>query len=285
MDDYQRFILTLSCEDRFGVVATVASFLRDHRGFIIESAQFGDPTTKQFFMRTVFESRDGTSLEAYQKAFNAIAESFGMDWAMYNASTKPRVLVAVTKDSHCLSSILNRVETGSLPVEVPAIISNHEHLKHAAERDHIPYHHLPVTPDTKPEQEAEIQSLFKQYDCELLVLARYMQILSDDFCRAMAGHVINIHHSFLPGFKGANPYRQAYDRGVKLIGATAHFATSDLDEGPIIEQEVTRVTHSDSPAELKRQGQDIESQVLIRAIRYYAERRIIINGNKTVVFR
>ena len=224
------------------------------------------------------------SLPAIRTAFEAVAAEYQMRWELHDTARKPRVLLAVTKESHCLGTILNRVESGSLNVEIVGVLSNHEHLREVAERHEVAYHYLPVNKDTKAEQEAEILALMESTQADVLVLARYMQILSDDLSSKLAGRAINIHHSFLPGFKGANPYRQAYDRGVKIIGATAHYVTTDLDEGPIIEQEVIRVSHHHDPDTLKNFGQDIESQVLLRALTYHCQHRVLLNGNKTVVF-
>lgn len=275
-----QYILTLSCEDRPGIVAAVSGFLADNGGFILESAQFGDPSTNKFFMRTAFRSPEDLA-DKFQK----VADEFSMDWQLHDSSYKPKVLIMVSKASHCLNDILHKYQSGLFPIEISAIVSNHEGLKEMADLRGIDFHHLPVTPETKPKQEEKLLSLIDELQIDLVVLARYMQILSDDLSQKLLGKAINIHHSFLPGFKGANPYQQAYDRGVKLIGATAHYVTTELDEGPIIEQETIRVSHASSPDDLKALGQDIERQVLGRAVKYHIEHRVLLNGNKTVVFR
>jgi formyltetrahydrofolate deformylase len=282
----KNYILTLSCKDRTGIVAAVSNFLADNDGFILESAQFGDPSTDMFFMRAAFRAGEkAADKDAISEKFTTIADKFKMDWNIYNVEYKPKVMILVSKASHCLNDILHRHSTGELPIEIPAIISNHEILKEMAEWHNIPFHHLPITPETKPQQEEALYKLVEELDIDVVVLARYMQILSNDLSEKLRGKAINIHHSFLPGFKGANPYKQAYDRGVKIIGATAHYVTADLDEGPIIEQQTIRVDHTDSPERLKQQGQDIESQVLSRALKYHIEHRVILNGSKTVIFR
>lgn len=278
----QHYILTLSCKDTKGIVAQVSGFLYQQDAFIIESQQAGDASTGTFFMRTEFEISDGAHLSA---AFRPIAERFGMQWKIHDMSIKPRVMIAVSKASHCLHHLLHRYANGKLNAEIPAIISNHPDLRHMAEWYNIPFHHLPITAATKPQQEAQLLNLLEETHADVLVLARYMQVLSPELSTTLSGRAINIHHSFLPGFKGANPYQQAYDRGVKIIGATAHYVTSELDEGPIIEQEVIRVDHSDTPDDLKHLGQDIESQVLFRALTYHLEHRVFLNGIKTVIFK
>ncbi len=282
----KRYILTLSCQDTLGIVAAVSGFLAEHDGFILESAQFGDASTGQFFMRTMFEAGPkAPDREAITASFAPIAERFSMDWALHNVLHKPRVLLMVSKEGHCLHDLLHRAENNTLPIDIPAVVGNHETLAPMAEKYGIPFHHLPMTPDTKAAQEEKLAGLVAELEIEVVVLARYMQILSPALCEMLSGRAINIHHSFLPGFKGAKPYHQAYDRGVKLIGATAHYVTADLDEGPIIEQEVIRVDHTHTPEVLRAMGQDIERQVLARALRYHVEHRVLLNGNKTVVFR
>ncbi len=280
------YILTLSCEDRTGIVAAVSGFLAENDGFILESAQFGDESTGRFFMRTKFEAGekapDGTTI---RKAFAPVADRFAMRWALHNVDYRPRVLIMVSKAGHCLNDLLHRYRSGNLQIEVPAVVSNHDALKEMADWHNIPFHHLPISPDTKPQQEEQLWQLIQDMDIDVVVLARYMQILSADLSNKLKGRAINIHHSFLPGFKGANPYRQAYDRGVKIIGATAHYVTPDLDEGPIIEQEVIRVDHTNSPQDLKQLGRDIENRTLAHALRYHIEHRVLLNGKKTVVFR
>ncbi|KAL4813470.1 formyl transferase [Aspergillus spinulosporus] len=287
------FILTLSCPDRPGIVSAVTGFLVQHNLNIIDSSQFGDPTSHRFFMRMHFGpdttgSSDGAaaapSLETLREAFTPIATTHSMSFQLLPAAHKPRVLIMVSKIGHCLNDLLFRQSTGQLAIEVPLIVSNHPDFETLAATYKVPFMHLPVTADTKQQQETRILELIKEYDIELVVLARYMQVLSPTLCDAMSGKIINIHHSFLPSFKGAKPYHQAYDRGVKLVGATAHFVTSDLDEGPIIEQNVVRVNHALSPKELTHAGSNVESNVLAAAVKYFAERRVLLNGHKTVVF-
>ena len=279
-----RYILTIACPDQVGIVAAVSGVLAAHRGNIVESNQFSDTESGRFFMRLVFDL-DEASEPVLLEHFTPLAQQFEMDWRLYDQRRPPRVMVLVSKAEHCLNDLLYRHRTGALPMAVTAIVSNHRELAHLADWHAIPYHHLPVTAATKPEQEQRILDLVEQTRTELVVLARYMQILSPELCRALAGRAINIHHSFLPGFKGAKPYHQAYNRGVKLIGATAHYVTANLDEGPIIEQEVERVDHAHSPEHLAAVGRDIENIVLARAIHYYLERRVFLNGGKTVVLR
>ncbi len=280
------FILTISCPDTVGIVAAVSQFLADNDAFITESSHFGDPATKRFFMRTVYlpgalcpPAGDIT------KAFSRIAERFQMIWGIHDSRRKERVMILVSKFDHCLNDLLYRYRTNELKIEIPAIVSNHQDLEHLAQWHDIPFHYLPVTPGTRDEQEAEILRLTEKLRIELVVLARYMQIISKRMCQKLRGRCINIHHSFLPGFKGAKPYHQAYERGVKLIGASAHYITPDLDEGPIIEQAVERVDHTYSPDDLIAVGRDIESLVLARAVRRHVERRVLINGSKCVVLR
>ena len=279
-----RYILTIACPDRVGIVAAVSGVLAAHRGNIVESNQFSDTESGRFFMRLVFDLDEATE-SVLLEHFTPLAQQFEMDWRLYDQRRPPRVMVLVSKAEHCLNDLLYRHRTGALPMAITAIVSNHRELAHLADWHAIPYHHLPVTAATKPEQEQRILDLVEQTRTELVVLARYMQILSPELCRALAGRAINIHHSFLPGFKGAKPYHQAYNRGVKLIGATAHYVTANLDEGPIIEQEVERVDHAHSPEHLAAVGRDIENIVLARAIHYYLERRVFLNGGKTVVLR
>jgi formyltetrahydrofolate deformylase len=280
------FTLTLSCEDKVGIVAAVAGFMAENGCFIIESAQMGDPHTKKFFMRTVFESQNGITLhEELKLKFKSVAEKFKMDWELYDNLIKPRVLIMVSKQGHCLNDLLHRYATGSLPVEIPAVISNHTDMERLVKWFDIPFYHLPVTDGSKAAQENKIWEIIQQNNIELTVLARYMQVLTPNIVSKIYGKAINIHHSFLPGFKGAKPYHQAYERGVKIIGATAHYVSNDLDEGPIIEQEVTRVSHAHTPDQLLAIGRDIESIVLSRAVKYHVEHRVIQNGTKTVVFQ
>ncbi|GES62080.1 formyltetrahydrofolate deformylase [Aspergillus terreus] len=280
------FILTLSCPDRPGIVHAVTAFLVQHNLNIIDSSQFGDPTSQRFFMRVHFkaESSEKPSVEDLRKAFESTASELSMDFQVVPAAQKTRVLIMVSKIGHCLNDLLFRQSTGQLAIEIPLIVSNHPEFAALAATYNIPFVHLPVTADTKPQQEAQVLELIREHNIDLVVLARYMQVLSPTLCEAMSGRIINIHHSFLPSFKGAKPYHQAYDRGVKIIGATAHFVTSDLDEGPIIEQNVVRVNHSMSPKELTHAGSNVESNVLATAVKYVTERRVLLNGHKTVVF-
>ncbi|MBL8253530.1 MAG: formyltetrahydrofolate deformylase [Candidatus Competibacter sp.] len=279
-----RYVLTIACPDRVGIVAAVSNALADHYGNIVESDQFSDTETGRFFMRLVFDL-DETIEPVLLAHFQPLAHRFEMVWRLYDPRQLPRVMILVSKAEHCLNDLLYRHRIGALPMEIAAIVSNHTSLAHLAEWHAIPFYHLPVIAATKPEQERQILDLVERTGTELVVLARYMQILSPELCGALAGRAINIHHSFLPGFKGAKPYHQAYVRGVKLIGATAHFVTANLDEGPIIEQEVERVDHAHTPEQLAAVGRDIENIVLARAMQYYLERRVFLNGSKTVVLR
>ena len=279
-----RYVLTIACPDRVGIVAAVSNVLAGHRGNIVESDQFSDTESGRFFMRLVFDL-DETTESALLADFEPLARRFEMVWRLYDPRRLLRVMILVSKAEHCLNDLLYRHRTGALPMTITAIASNHTDLAHLAEWHAIPFHHLPVTAATKPEQERQILELVESTGTELVILARYMQILSPELCRALAGRAINIHHSFLPGFKGAKPYHQAYARGVKLIGATAHFVTANLDEGPIIEQEVERVDHAHTPEQLAAVGRDIENIVLARALHYHLERRVFLNGGKTVVLR
>ena len=280
------FILTLSCADRPGIVHAVTGFLAQHSLNIIDSSQFGDPTSKRFFMRMHFspaeESSNQLSAEELTRSFEPAAETHGMTFYIRPFARKLRVLIMVSKIGHCLNDLLFR--KSQLGIEIPAIVSNHPDFAPLAATYGIPFHHLPVSPETKAEQESKILDLVKEYQVDLIVLARYMQVLSPRLCENMSGRIINIHHSFLPSFKGARPYHQAYDRGVKIVGATAHFVTSDLDEGQIIEQDVIRVNHALSPKELTIAGSTVESNVLATAVRLVADGRVLLNGNKTVVF-
>jgi formyltetrahydrofolate deformylase len=276
-------VLRLNCEDKPGIVAAVATALRDSGCNIEESAQFFDPHSGQFFMRVVFRGVKPDGTAAFEKTFPSVAAQFSMRSQVCDLAKPVKTLLMVSKGGHCLNDILYRWRTGSLPIDIAGIASNHTTLKPLADAQGLPFHHLPVTPETKTAQEEQISQIVQQTNTELIVLARYMQVLSDDFCTKFAGRVINIHHSFLPGFKGAKPYHQAYDRGVKIIGATAHFATPDLDEGPIIAQGVEPVDHTHTPEQMQILGQDTESRVLTRAIKLYAERRIFLHGRRTVI--
>jgi formyltetrahydrofolate deformylase len=285
MPDHQ-YVLTLSCPDRPGIVSAVSTFLAHNGQNILDAQQFDDIETNKFFMRVVFTAADlAVELSALQTGFAAIAERFGMDWQMRDRATRRRVMLLVSKSDHCLVDILYRWRTGELAMVPTAIVSNHPRESYSSlDLGDIPFYFLPVTKQTKRAQEDEIWELVGQTQTDLVVLARYMQILSDEMSARLSGRCINIHHSFLPGFKGARPYHQAHERGVKLIGATAHYVTHDLDEGPIIDQDVERISHRDMPEDLVRKGRDIERRVLARAIRYHLEDRVILNGRKTVVF-
>ena len=278
-------ILTLSCQDRPGITSRVTGYLFDKGGNILEAQQFNDQDEGSFFMRVEFDPGAG-ALEEIRKDFAAIAAEYGMHWSLRVKDAPRKVLLMVSKFDHCLVDLLYRVRIGEIPMEVAAIVSNHprEALNVPLIED-IPYHHLPIARDTKAQQEAQVKQVVTETGAELVVLARYMQILSDDMASFLAGRCINIHHSFLPGFKGAKPYHQAHARGVKMIGATAHYVTTDLDEGPIIHQDVEAITHSDRPNDLVRKGRDIERRVLAEAVRLHLEDRVLLNGSKTVVFR
>jgi formyltetrahydrofolate deformylase len=280
------YVLTLSCRDRRGLVAAVAKLIADHGGNILDSQQFNDVETGRFFMRVVFDLGESTGAVALRTALAAFAIETEMDWTLRNMAERSRVLLMVSKFDHCLGDLLYRHRIGELRMDIVGIVSNHprESLKISLIGD-IPFHHLPVTKETKPAQEAAIRNLVVESGADLVVLARYMQILSDEMATYLSGWCINIHHSFLPGFKGAKPYHQAHARGVKMIGATAHYVTGDLDEGPIIHQDVEAISHADSPDDLVRKGRDIERRVLARAVHYHLEDRVLMNGNRTIVFR
>jgi formyltetrahydrofolate deformylase len=284
MSSVKEIVLTFSCQDSKGLVAAVATLFATLGFNIKESSQFEDEQRCRFFMRTVFECPEGYNLDQIRALFKPLGEQYKMDWNIFDSHAKPKVLIAVSQWGHCLNALLNSWRSGSLPIEIVGVVSNHTVMKDLTEWYQLPFHYLPITPETKAQQEAQVWQLMQDLQAEFLVLARYMQILSDDFCKKLNGRAINIHHSFLPGFKGAKPYHQAYERGVKLIGATAHFVTADLDEGPIIEQAVERVSHINSPEEMAEIGRDIEAVVLNRAVRWHAEHRVLLNGNKTVVF-
>ncbi|WP_428029051.1 formyltetrahydrofolate deformylase [Ancylobacter sp.] len=280
-------VLTLSCPDRPGIVAAVATFLFENGGNILEAQQFDDTESGRFFMRVMFDRAAGAgTLDALKADFAAVAGSFALDWRMRPRSQKRRVMLLVSKFDHCLADLLYRWRIGEIPMEIVAIAANYprETYAHLDFAD-LPFHYLPITKSTKMEQETQLWELFQSSGAEVAVLARYMQVLSDGLSAKLSGRCINIHHSFLPGFKGAKPYHQAHARGVKLIGATAHYVTSDLDEGPIIEQDVERISHQDSAEDLVRKGRDIERRVLARALAWHLDDRVLMNGHKTVVFR
>jgi formyltetrahydrofolate deformylase len=296
------YILTLSCPDRSGIVAAVSGVLAERGCNILESQQYGDPSTGRFFMRTQFTAAGrvagsdetgasartmarGADLDELRGALATLAGEFAFDWRLHDSADRTRVLIMVSKNGHCLNDLLLRVRARLLDIDVVAVASNHPDLRPLTQSYGIDYHHLPVPPGGKAAQEAEVLTLVQHHRADLVVLARYMQILSNDLCAKLEGRVINIHHSFLPSFKGAKPYHQAHTRGVKLIGATAHYVTSDLDEGPIIEQEVARVDHTQGPEELMAVGRDTECLALARAVRWHCEHRVLLNGDKTVVFR
>jgi formyltetrahydrofolate deformylase len=282
----ESYILVVKCPDTKGVVAAVSGYLAQCDTSIIESNHFNDAVADEFYMRTVFRT-DGAappSFEQLSQGFEPIAQRFAMQWSLHPVAIRPRVLIAVSKFGHCLYDLLHRWRSGLLPVQIVGVVSNHDAMRSFVEWNGLPFHLMPVTKDTRASQEAQILALVQDLSVDLVVLARYMQILSPDLCRQLSGRCINIHHSFLPSFKGAKPYHQAFERGVKIIGATAHYVTTDLDEGPIIEQGVQRVDHGHAPDDLVKMGQEIECSVLARAVVWHAERRILINGGKTVVF-
>jgi formyltetrahydrofolate deformylase len=278
------YTLTLSCSERPGIVHAVSSFLFEHGCDIVEHQQFDDAVRGQLFLRTAFVCTEEADCERLSAAFRPVADEFGMDYQM-SGDQPPRVVVMVSKLGHCLNDLIFRWRAGNLGGELVAVVSNHEDLRPMAEAAGLPFVHVPVTPATKRQAEQRLLELVDEHRADLVVLARYMQVLSDEACTALHGRAINIHHSFLPGFKGAKPYHQAFDRGVKLVGATAHYVTPDLDEGPIIEQEVIRIDHTHDPRALATVGQDAEALALSRAVRWHSERRVLLNGHSTVVFR
>ncbi len=281
----REYVLTLSCPDQRGIVHAVSSFLLVTGCTIVDSQQYGDPDTKLFFMRVHFAAQEeGVDLISLNGGFTATAAAFRMSWQIHDATVRMPTLIMVSRFGHCLNDLLFRHSIGALPVEIPAVVSNHTDFQGLVESYGIPFHHIPVTRDTKPEAEARLLEIVREERVELVVLARYMQVLSDDLCKQLSGRIINIHHSFLPSFKGAKPYHQAHTRGVKLIGATAHYVTADLDEGPIIEQEVERVGHDVTPDQLVAIGRDVECQALARAVKWHSEHRVLLNGRRTVVF-
>jgi formyltetrahydrofolate deformylase len=279
------YIFTGTCRAGSGVVAAVTSFLADRECYICALEQFDDESTDKFFMRAVFRLQDGSpAIADMRDQFSEVSEKFGMDWQFHNPDVSVKTLLMVSKYDHCLDDLLYRQRKGEFNMEITAVVSNHQDLRPMVEREGIRFIHLPVTKDTKGQQEQRVLEIVDETGTELVVLARYMQILSNDLSQQLSGRCINIHHSFLPGFKGAKPYHQAYDRGVKVIGATAHYVTSDLDEGPIIEQILTRVDHNYGPNQLVRVGRDNECMALAKAVKYHIERRVFLDGNKTVVF-
>lgn len=282
----RKYTLTLSCADRVGIVAAVSNFIASHNGWILEAAQYADSATKKYFMRQeiLAESLD-ISFEEFKEKFQAVADKYEMKWRFHDSANKKRVVIMVSKLEHCLYDILARWKSKELDIDIPCVISNHETFRDLVEFHGIPFHYIPVTPETKVEAYAKVMETFEAANADLMVLARYMQVLSSEMCEKYSGKIINIHHSFLPSFVGAKPYHQAHKKGVKLVGATCHYVTADLDQGPIIEQDVIRIDHSDSPDDMVRYGKDVEKAVFARGLRYHLEDRVIIFENKTVVFR
>lgn len=281
-----RYTLTLSCPDRVGIVAAVSTFIAGHKGWIVEANHHADQDTQRFFMRQEILA-DSLSFDAngLRERFAPIAGEFNMEWKVSDTGMKKRVVLLVSKQEHCLYDLLARWQSKELEIDIPCVISNHETFRGFVEWHGIPFHHIPVSPDTKSQAYGEVLRKFSEARGDVMVLARYMQILSPDVCAALSGRIVNIHHSFLPSFVGGKPYHQAHARGVKLIGATCHYVTEELDQGPIIEQDVIRVDHSDSVDDLVRYGKDIEKAVLARGLRYHLEDRVLVDGSKTVVFR
>ncbi|SDF07571.1 formyltetrahydrofolate deformylase [Celeribacter baekdonensis] len=277
-------VLTVTCPSKRGIVAAISGKLAELGCNITDSAQFDDPGTDQFFMRVSFVSETGLTQPELAQGFVPVAEAFDMHWAVQDEAKKMKVVIMVSRFGHCLNDLLYRWRIGALPIDIVAVVSNHMDYQKLVVNHDIPFHCIKVTKENKPEAEAAIMQVIEDTGAELIVLARYMQILSDMMCQHMSGRIINIHHSFLPSFKGANPYKQAFERGVKLIGATAHYVTADLDEGPIIEQDTVRITHAQSSEDYVSLGRDVEAQVLSRAIHAHIHHRVFINGNKTVVF-
>jgi formyltetrahydrofolate deformylase len=283
-EDMTHYVLTVSCRSTRGVVAAISSYLAEKGCNIVDSSQFDDLDTGKFFMRVSFISEEGATLAEIKDGFKPIAETFDMDAEIHDSAVRMKVLLMVSRFGHCLNDLLYRWRIGALPIDIVGVVSNHFDYQKLVVNHDIPFHHIKVTKENKPQAEAQLLDLVEQTGTELVVLARYMQVLSDAMCRKMSGRIINIHHSFLPSFKGANPYKQAYERGVKLIGATAHYVTADLDEGPIIEQDTARITHAQSAEDYVSIGRDVESQVLARAIHAHIHRRVFLNGNRTIVF-
>lgn len=285
MNHPKDYILTLSCPDRIGIVHGVSGLLLKHHGNIIDAQQFGDEQSNQFFLRIHFSLASLTQFDPLHQDFERLSQEFDMTWQIHDLAKKSKILILVSKQGHCLNNLLFRVRNQQLHADVVGVVSNHPDFESLVTSYGIAFHHLPVTAETKTHQESEILKIVDQTKTDLVVLARYMQILSPELCKALNGRAINIHHSFLPSFKGARPYYQAYARGVKIIGATAHYVTPDLDEGPIIEQDIERVDHAMSAQDLTEVGSDVESRVLARAVGSHVDHRILLNGNKTVVFR
>ncbi|MDX2217124.1 MAG: formyltetrahydrofolate deformylase [Oculatellaceae cyanobacterium bins.114] len=286
MPSVRRYRLSLSCPDRVGIVAAVSTFIANHQGWILEAQHHADQTAQRFFMRQeILAESIPFGLTEFRQQFGAIAQQFNMTWQITDSAQKKRVVILVSKSEHCLYDLLSRWQSGELDIDIPCVISNHDTPRRFVEWHGIPFFYVPVTPDTKQAAYDKLMHLFESVQGDAIVLARYMQVLSPEVCDRYFGRIINIHHSFLPSFVGAKPYHQAYERGVKLIGATCHYVTSELDAGPIIEQDVIRIDHSDSVEDLMRYGKDIEKTVLARGLRYHVEDRVLVHGNKTVVFR
>jgi len=279
------FVLLVSCQDRKGLVAAIAGSIAAQDCNIAHSAQFDDAHNGRFFMRVAFKGPDGLTCEKFSEAFLPVASAYNLDWKVHDLRVKQRVLIMVSKGGHCLNDLLYRTATRFLPMEVTSVVSNHTTWQRRVEHEGIPFHHLPITPANKEEQEAKLLAMIEEQRVDLIILARYMQVLSDATCRKLEGRVINIHHSSLPAFKGAMPYHRAWERGVKLVGATGHYVTADLDEGPIIAQDVSMVDRADTIEDLIAQGQETESRVLTRAVKAHCEHRVMLNGNRTVVFK
>jgi len=279
------FVLLISSDDRKGIVAAVANSIVSQDCNIVESAQFGAASTGRFFMRVAFSVPAGMTLDMFSEAFLPVATAFRLDWRVHDLSRNLRAMIMVSQGGHCLNDLLYRTSTNRLRIDVTSIVSNHLTWQRRADHEGVPFHHLPITPENKLEQEAKLLAMVEEQQVDLIILARYMQVLSDQLCQKLDGRVINIHHSFLPGFKGAKPYHRAHERGVKMVGATAHYVTADLDEGPIITQDVSVVDHADTVDDLIAQGQDTESRVLARAVKLHSEHRVLLNGNRTVIFK
>ena len=279
-----QYVLTLSCPDKQGIVHAVSSYLFMTGCNIVDSQQFGDQDTGLFFMRVHFSAEPEVTADRLRASFAAVGGAYRMDWRIHPSEERMRIVLMVSRFGHCLNDLLFRAGSGALPVEIAAVVSNHTDFRELVGSYGVPFQHIPVTRDTKADAEAQLLEIVRKEGVELVVLARYMQVLSDDLCSKLSGQIINIHHSFLPSFKGAKPYHQAHDRGVKLIGATAHYVTADLDEGPIIEQEVERVGHEVTPEQLVAVGRDVECQALARAVKWHSEHRVLLNGRRTVVF-
>jgi formyltetrahydrofolate deformylase len=279
------FVLLIVCDDRKGIVAAVANSIASQDCNIVESSQYGDEATGRFFMRIAITCPAGSTKEGFEAAFLPVATAFQLEWRIHDLRKKLRAMIMVSQGGHCLNDLLYRTATKRLPMEITSVVSNHQNWQRRAEHEDIPFYHLPVTPENKLEQEAKLLAMVEEQNVDLVILARYMQVLSDQLCRKLDGRVINIHHSFLPGFKGAKPYHRAYERGVKMVGATAHYVTPDLDEGPIITQDVSIVDHADTVDDLIAQGQETESRVLSRAVKLHLEHRVMLNGNRTIVFK